>query len=277
MLLQPTHHYHSNNASHALDANRHAAAVNGILPSLHGVHAKLGRKSSLVAFKLAVHEPRADAKAEHGRALAAHPHLVVRRGVAARHALVERLAARGGADGDESRAGGRKGQQARVQEVAQLEGVFGCEGGEGEASAADIGLEELLDLKFLLARHFHRASRHSKGGDIGGKRLPPGIRISSYIFRWARDGVSGTGVARGSQSLLEAMAGRKVSLPDLLRHGVFFASLLQPSYAGTMVYCRSRIVAAFKTQRHSAVIRFLASGRLHMVIKVPPLLLIIAP
>ena len=118
MLLQSTHNNYSNHTRNALNPNRHTTAMNSILPSLNRIHAKLGRKRSLVARKLAIHQPRADAKAQHGSALATNPDLVVRRRVAARNALVQCLASRRRADGNQRRAGGGKSQQARVQKMA---------------------------------------------------------------------------------------------------------------------------------------------------------------
>jgi hypothetical protein len=91
--------------------------------------------------------PRADSEAQHGGALAAHPALVVRRHARARGDLVERLGSGAVADGDERRAAlAGKGQEARVEEVAELDGVFGREGREGEALGADVCIYQRLKL-----------------------------------------------------------------------------------------------------------------------------------
>ena len=71
------------NGDDALDpchADRHSATVDGVVLSLVGAHTVFSAEALLVGIELAVHEPGADAEAEHRAALSPHPDLVVGRG-----------------------------------------------------------------------------------------------------------------------------------------------------------------------------------------------------
>lgn len=130
VLLQPADDNHGDDALDALDADGHAAAMDGVLARLLRAHAEARGEGGLVAGELVVQEPGARAPAEHAGALALHPGLVVREGAGADGGLEEDMAAAvGEGDGDDGGlAGGGEGEEAGVEEVAELEGVFGGEG-----------------------------------------------------------------------------------------------------------------------------------------------------
>lgn len=90
MLLEATHDHDADDTLDAADAHGHAAAVDGILTRAVAEHVLLA-KGLLVAVHLVVHEPRADAPAEHGLALPRHPQVVVRLHAGARHGVEEQV------------------------------------------------------------------------------------------------------------------------------------------------------------------------------------------
>lgn len=132
LLLQPADNYDGHDPLHALYPDGHPAAVDRVLASLVGPQTELGCEGGLVARELAVQEPAAGAEAQHGAPLALDPGLVVGLDAGPRGRLEEDEAA-GQCDGDEGRLGGV--EEARVQEVAELVGVSGGEGREGEGVA----------------------------------------------------------------------------------------------------------------------------------------------
>lgn len=150
VLLQPAHNDHGHHPIHALDIDRHRTAVNRVRARLLRAHPEARREPRLVARVLAVQEPRAAAPAQDARALAADPGLVVRGRAGAgapgpaRRGLEDDEA---GGEGDGYEGGAGEGRQAGVQEVAEVPGVGGGEGVEGEGVAL---LGEGLDLGVLL-------------------------------------------------------------------------------------------------------------------------------
>lgn len=103
---------------------------------------KLCRKRRLVASVLLSQIPRARAEPQHRSRLPLHPALIVGRHAAARGDLVQSLRSSARADGDEcGTTFSGIGEEAGVEEVAELDGIVGCEGGEDETIAADISVD----------------------------------------------------------------------------------------------------------------------------------------
>lgn len=76
--------------------------------------------------------PRAASEPEHGVSLSTDPALVIRCRPGTRGALEEDLGGVGEGDGDDGGFLGREGFETRVEKVAEIPGVFGREGLEGE-------------------------------------------------------------------------------------------------------------------------------------------------
>lgn len=142
VLRKPAHHHDRHHAIHALDPDRHAPAVDRVPVRLLVGKGKQLAERLLVAVPLAVQEPRAAAPPQHAVALPLDPRLVVGERAGPDGRLEHDLAGR---EGDLDHAGLLRGdgEQAGVQEVAELVGVLASEGFEGEGVAGgfdDVGL-----------------------------------------------------------------------------------------------------------------------------------------
>lgn len=122
--------------------------MNSILASNILAHAKFAAERLLVAGVLAMQEPGGGAKAQDRVPLAPHPRVVVGEGAGAHGRLEEHVLPVGCCNRDHRRLRQREREQPRVQQVAELPGVFGCEGLERERVAAGLYLFCLLILAY---------------------------------------------------------------------------------------------------------------------------------
>lgn len=124
MLLQPTNHHHGHHTLHTLHTNWDAATMNRILARARAQPILL-REGLLVPRELAMQVPSADAPAQHGLALARHPHVVVGHDARMRRGVEQRLVRIRQRDVDHD--GRRDGEESLAQGAAKAPGVGGGE------------------------------------------------------------------------------------------------------------------------------------------------------